>query len=98
MHLKPIRRNTWAYHALKSWYFAPALKHYRVVKGVTEAGAVRLTDTWKFTHHNITTTAISQIDRILKATKHLATTIQGANTAVPDELAAIEHLRALIPT
>ena len=96
MHLKPIRRNTWAYHALKSWYFAPALKHYRVVKGVTESGAVRLTDTWKFTHHNITTPAVSQIDRIIKATKHLADTIQGANNAVPDELAAIEHLRALI--
>jgi hypothetical protein len=96
MHLKPIRRNTWAYHALKTWYFAPALKHYRVVKGVTEAGAVRLTDTWKFNHHSIKTPAISQIDRIVKATRHLATTIQGANDAPPDELAAIEQLRALI--
>ena len=45
MHLKPIRRNTWAYHALKSWYIAPALKHYRVIKGITDSGAVRLTDT-----------------------------------------------------
>jgi hypothetical protein len=24
MHLKPIRRGTWDYHALKAWYFAPA--------------------------------------------------------------------------
>ena len=96
MHLKPIRRNTWAYHALKTWYFAPALKHYRVVKGVTEAGAVRLTDTWKFKHHALRTPTVSPIDRIVKATQHLATAIQGANNAPPDELAAIEHLRALI--
>ena len=27
MHLKPVRRHSWGYHALKTWYFAPALKH-----------------------------------------------------------------------
>ena len=96
MHLKPVRRNTWAYHALKSWYIAPALKHYRVIKGITESGAVRLTDTWKFKHHVLVTPSVSQVDRIMKATKHLTDTIQGANDATPDELTAIEHLRALI--
>jgi hypothetical protein len=96
MHLKPIRRHTWDYHAVKAWYFAPALKHYRVVKGVLESGAVRLTDTWKFKHHALTIPTVSAADRIAKATQHLASTIQGANNAPPDELAAIEQLRALI--
>ncbi|KAL7524050.1 hypothetical protein ACHAXR_001126, partial [Thalassiosira sp. AJA248-18] len=96
MHLKPIRRGTWDYHAIKAWYFAPALKHYRVVKGVLESGATRLTDTWKFKHHALPIPTISPTDRIVQATQNLAATIQGANPAQPDELAAIEHLRALI--
>ena len=51
MHLKSIRRGTWDYHALKAWYFAPALNHCRFIKGVMESGRVRITDTWKFNHH-----------------------------------------------
>ncbi|KAL7529464.1 hypothetical protein ACHAXR_002975, partial [Thalassiosira sp. AJA248-18] len=51
MHLKPIRQGTWDYHAIKAWYFVPALKHYRAVKRLLESGATRLTDTWKFKHH-----------------------------------------------
>ena len=96
MHLKPIRRHTWDYHAVKAWYFAPALKQYRSVKGVLESGSVRLTDTWKFKHHALKTPAISSTDRIVKATQNLASVISGANPSHPDELAAIEHLRALI--
>ena len=38
IHLKPIRRQSWGYHAMKGWYFAPALKHYRVIKTVTDTG------------------------------------------------------------
>ncbi|KAL7534864.1 hypothetical protein ACHAXR_006130 [Thalassiosira sp. AJA248-18] len=87
---------TWDYHAIKAWYFAPALKHYRVVKGVLESGATRLTDTWKFKHHALPTPAISSTDRIVKATQNLAATIQVANPSQQDELSAIEHLRALI--
>ena len=74
----------------------PALKHHRVVKGLTETGAVWLTDTWKFKHHALKTPTVTPVNRIIKATQHLATTIQGANTAPPNELAAIDHLRALI--
>jgi len=96
MHLKPVRRGTWDYHAVKAWYYAPALKHYRVIKGVLESGATRLTDTWKFKHHALPIPSISQTDRIVKATQHLATVIEGANPSPPDELTAIENLRALI--
>ena len=96
MHLKPVRRSTWDYHAIRAWYFAPALKHYRVVKGVLESGAVRLTDTWKLKHHSLQIPSVSPADRIVKATQTLATAIDGANPTSPDELSAIEHLRALI--
>ena len=96
MHLKPIRRGTWDYHAVKAWYFAPALQHYRVIKGVLESGAVRITDTWKFKHHTLRVPHVSATDRIVKATKHLATAIAGEQPEAPDELAAIEDLRALI--
>ena len=96
MHLKPVRRNTWDYHAIKAWYFAPALKHYRVVKGVLESGATRLTDTWKFKHHSLPIPSVSATDRIVKATQHLAKAIQGSNASPPDEMEAIEHLRALL--
>lgn len=44
--IKPTRRHTWGYHAIRAWYFAPALNHYRCIKAVTEAGAVRVTDTF----------------------------------------------------
>ena len=96
MHLKPIRRGTWDYHAVKCWYYAPALKHFRVVKGVLPSGATRLTDTWKFKHHALPTPSISATDRIVRATQQLATVIEGANPSAPDELTAIENLRALI--
>ena len=96
MHLKPIRRGTWDYHAIKAWYFAPALNHYRVVKGVLESGATRLTDTWKFSHHALPIPSISSTDRIVKATQNLTSVIQGANPSQPDELAAIEQLRAIL--
>ena len=96
MHLKPVRRHSWGYHTLKTWYFAPALKHHRVVKGVTKSGAVRLTDTWKFKHHAISTPTITPVDRITKATRDLNAAINGHTTAPPDELDAIQQLHALI--
>ena len=81
---------------MKAWYFAPALKHYRVIKATLPSGAVRLTDTWKLKHHSLPIPTVTATDRIIKATQHLASTIQGVNDAPPDELAAIEQLRALI--
>ena len=96
MHIKPIRRHTWEYHAMKAHYFAPSLSHYRVIKALTETGSVRLTDTWKFKHHSIKVPTITSTDRIVQATRQLTAAIQGTNNPPPDELEAIEHLRALI--
>ena len=42
--LKPVRRHTWSYHAVKAWYFAPSLKHYCVINTTNEAGTVRTND------------------------------------------------------
>ena len=67
-----------------------------MLKGVTDSGAVRLTDMWKFKHHSLTVPTITATDRIVKATQDLTTAIDGQNKAPPDELEAIENLRALI--
>lgn len=96
IHVKPSRRHTWGYHSMKAWYFAPALKHYRCIKVVTDAGAVRITDTFKFLHHTLPTPTVSATDRIVKATQNLRRAIDGNTTTAPDELQAIETLRALI--
>ena len=96
MHLNPVRRHSWGYHALKAWYIGPSLKHYHVIKGVTDSGAVRLTDTWKFKHHSLTISTITATNRIVKATQDLTTEIGGRKKAPPEKLEAIEDLRALI--
>jgi hypothetical protein len=96
IHVKPSRRQTWGYHAIRAWYFAPALNHYRCIKAVTEAGAIRTSDTFKFLHHSLPAPIISNTDRIVKATQHLVRTIEGHSDAPPDELQAIQHLRDLI--
>ena len=48
IHVKLSKGHIWGYHSMKAWYFALALKHYRCIKVVTDAGAVRITDTFKF--------------------------------------------------
>jgi hypothetical protein len=96
IHIKPSRRQTWGYHAIRAWYFAPALNHYRCIKAVTEAGAVRVSDTFKFLHHSLPSLTISNTDRIVKATQHLIHTINGHPDAPPDELQAIQRLKDLI--
>ena len=96
IHFKSVRRHTWSYHAVKAWYFAPSFKYYRVIKTTNEAGTVRTTDTWKYNHHSIKTPTVMPFDRIIKATKKLATAIQCHNDVPQDELQAIEHLRGLI--
>ena len=72
------------YHALKAWYIGKARKHDRALKGVTDLGAVRLTDTWKFKHHSLTVPTITATDRIVKATQDLTTAIGRQNKAPPD--------------
>ena len=96
IHLKPVQRHSWGYHALKARYIGPSLKHYRVIKGITKSGAVRLSDTFKFKHHALTTPIVTPLDRVIKATRDLATSIQGRGDEPPDKLQAIEHLRTLI--
>ena len=93
VHVKPSRRQTWGYHAIKAWYFAPALNHYRCVKVVTDTGAVRTTDTFTFLHHTIPVPTITATDRIVNATKHLKQAIEGNTTPAPDELEAIAALK-----
>eukprot|EP00804_Cyclotella_cryptica_P026161 CCRYP_013042-RA/>CCRYP_013042-RA protein AED:0.34 eAED:0.28 QI:0/0/0/1/0/0/5/0/633 len=96
VHLKPSRGHTWGYHAIKAWYFAPALNHSRCDKVVTDTGAVRATDTFKFLHHTLPAPTITPTCRIVKATKHLKQAIEGHTTPGPDELEVIAALKALI--
>ena len=92
LQIKPNYLHTWVYHSMKVWYYVPALNHYRCICAITEEGAVRVTDTFKFIHHTLPIPKISQVDRFVKATRELALTIQGHIMAPPDELKAIEHL------
>eukprot|EP00804_Cyclotella_cryptica_P023499 CCRYP_012116-RA/>CCRYP_012116-RA protein AED:0.38 eAED:0.40 QI:0/0/0/1/0/0/3/0/266 len=96
VHVKPSRRQTWGYRAIKAWYFAPALNHYRCVRVVTDTGAVRTTNTFTFLHHTIQVPTITAADRIIRATKHLKQAIDGHTTPAPDKLEAIAALKALI--
>ena len=66
IHIKPTRHQTWGYHAIKAWYFAPALNHYRCIKAVTEDGALRISDTFKFLYHCLPDPAITDTDELLK--------------------------------
>ena len=68
IHLKPVRRHSWGYHALKAWFIGPSLKHYHVIKGVTKSGAVRLSDTFKSKYHSLTTPTVAPLERVIKAT------------------------------
>eukprot|EP00804_Cyclotella_cryptica_P022689 CCRYP_012483-RA/>CCRYP_012483-RA protein AED:0.32 eAED:0.32 QI:0/0/0/1/0/0/3/0/684 len=96
VHIKPNRRQTWGYHAIRAWYFAPARHHYRCIQVVTDAGAVRVSDTFRFLHHNLPNLAITHTDRITKAAQHLIRTIDGHPDAPDDELQAIQNRRDLL--
>eukprot|EP00804_Cyclotella_cryptica_P013776 CCRYP_016888-RA/>CCRYP_016888-RA protein AED:0.40 eAED:0.36 QI:0/-1/0/1/-1/1/1/0/413 len=99
VHVKPSQRQTWELPSIKAWYVAPALS--AITTGsksllITETGAVRTTDTFKFLHHTLPVPAITPTDRILQATKHLKKAIKNHTTPAPDKLEAIAALNALI--
>jgi hypothetical protein len=94
VYVKPSKQHTWGYHAIKAWYFAPALNHYRCVKVVTDTSTVRTTDTFKFLHHALSTPTITPTDRIITTTKHLKQAIENHTTPGPNELQAIAALKA----
>ncbi|KAL7489085.1 hypothetical protein ACHAW6_014672 [Cyclotella cf. meneghiniana] len=48
IHNKPTHCHTRGYHAIKDWYFVPALNHYRCIKAVTNTGAVSIANTFAF--------------------------------------------------
>ena len=96
IHVKPTSRQAWGYHTIPAWYLTPALSHYRCIKAVTEAGAVRVSDTFRFLHHTLPIPTITNTDRFVKATQHLVRTIDGHQDAPPDELRATQNLRNLL--
>ena len=65
----------WDYNAMKAHYFSSSLLYYRVIKALTETGAVRLTDTWKFKHHAIKVPTVTTADRIVQAMRQLTAVI-----------------------
>ena len=76
IHVTPICSQSWRYYSIPGWYFEPALNHCRVIKTVTDTGAVILTETLKFKHHAIKTPKFSPTEKIVKATQGLDQTIQ----------------------
>eukprot|EP00804_Cyclotella_cryptica_P012986 CCRYP_002317-RA/>CCRYP_002317-RA protein AED:0.32 eAED:0.30 QI:0/0/0/1/1/1/3/0/854 len=65
-------------------------------EAVTEAGAVRVSITFRFLHHSLPDQVITDTDRIIKGTQHLIRTINGKPDAPPDELQDIQCLKDLI--
>eukprot|EP00804_Cyclotella_cryptica_P013537 CCRYP_021093-RA/>CCRYP_021093-RA protein AED:0.19 eAED:0.14 QI:0/0/0/1/1/1/4/0/1001 len=96
IHIKPNQRHTWGYHSMKAWYVAPAINHYHCVKVVTDTGAVRITDTFKFLDRTLPIPTISPTNRIVQSTKQLKHAIERHNTAAPNELDATADLHALL--
>ena len=84
INVKPFRLQPWGYHAVQGWYFATDLKHYCVIKTVTDTGYFRLTDTFKFKHYAIKNSTVNPAERIVKETQSLVLTIQAKNDAPPD--------------
>ena len=77
---------------MNSWYFAPALKHYCIIKAVTETRDVRLSDTFKLKNHVLQAPRVSPTEFIVKYTQALAQIIEGKNDASLDELATIANI------
>ena len=56
---------------------------------------MRISDTFKFNHHALTTPTVTPLNIIVNATRTIATAVQCRGDKPPDELQAMEHLRAL---
>jgi hypothetical protein len=61
-----------------------------------DTGGKRITDTFHFQHHALPVPHITATDCILQATERLVDTIAGVQEALPNKLAAITLLRALL--
>jgi hypothetical protein len=68
VHDKPAQRKTWDPHAIKAWYVAPSLIHYRCYEvWVPETQATRLTDTLSWYPQKVPLPASSSRDIIQAA-------------------------------
>ena len=66
---------------MQGWYFAPALRHYRVIKTVIDTRTVRLTYTFKFKHHAIKIPKVTPAEIFVKSKQALTQTILVNNYA-----------------
>ncbi len=79
------------------WYLSHATNHYRCIQVIMrDTGGECIADTFCFQHHALPVPHITVTDCILQATKWLADAIAGVQKALPDKLAAITSLRALL--
>ena len=71
---------------MQGWYFLPSLKHYRVIKTVTDTGSVRSTNNFNLKNHAINPPEVTPTEKIVKATHKLAQNVQTKNDTLPDKL------------
>jgi len=77
----------------------PAPNHYHCVQvAMKQTGAVRVTDTVTYKHHNQQIPTITPTDRIVEATKNLERTIKQLLPTPPTTLEAINKLREIMTT
>jgi hypothetical protein len=97
VHLKPKQRKSWGYHVTKAWYLSHAANHYQCIRVIMkDTGGERITITFRFQHHALLVPHITATDCIFQATEQLTDVIAGVQEVLPNKLAAITSLRALL--
>ena len=77
VHQKPNQRQTWAPHALDTWYLGPASNHYRCYKVfIPSTKGERITDTVKIIPHNLKLPHLNSMEISTKAAKELTEALQ----------------------
>jgi hypothetical protein len=93
VHLKPVQRKSWSFHASNGWYIGPSLKHYRCIRTIMEGtGGEQLTGTFCFKHHAMPVPTITSTDRIVAAACIFTDAISGIQEAPPNKMQAIISL------
>jgi hypothetical protein len=93
LHLKPMHRRSWSFHASNGWYIGPLLKHYHCIRAIMEGtGGKQLANTFCFKHHNMPVPIITPMDRFIATTRQLTDAIAGVKEAPPNKLQAIATL------
>ena len=76
-HIKPDKRESWAYHGLDGWYVGPSMEHYRCVRCFfPESRRERDIDTLQFYPHKIEFPSVTYSDYLRQAAQDLLSAVK----------------------